>query len=75
LAFARYKGEAEKALLAAGFPSLYLFRPAYIYPVDLPRVSGAVPEPGDSGRRLGLFHGGCRRKRNGAARRPGFREP
>src|SRR6266568_6600275 len=34
LAFARYKGQAEKALLAAGFPSVYLFRPAYIYPVQ-----------------------------------------
>jgi len=33
LPFARYKGEAEKALLAAGFPRVYLFRPAYIYPV------------------------------------------
>src|SRR5258708_2732470 len=33
MAFARYKGEAEKALLAAGFPSVYIFRPAYIYPV------------------------------------------
>jgi uncharacterized protein YbjT (DUF2867 family) len=32
--FARYKGEAEKALLAAGFPCVYLFRPAYIYPVE-----------------------------------------
>jgi uncharacterized protein YbjT (DUF2867 family) len=32
--FARYKGEAEKALLAAGFPLVYLFRPAYIYPVE-----------------------------------------
>jgi uncharacterized protein YbjT (DUF2867 family) len=32
--FARYKGEAEKALLAAGFPGLYIFRPAYIYPVE-----------------------------------------
>src|SRR5579863_5414899 len=32
--FARYKGEAEKALLAAGFPHLYIFRPAYIYPVE-----------------------------------------
>jgi uncharacterized protein YbjT (DUF2867 family) len=31
--FARYKGEADKALLAAGFLRLYLFRPAYIYPV------------------------------------------
>ena len=35
--FARYKGEAEKALLAAGFPRLYIFRPAYIYPVK-PRL-------------------------------------
>jgi uncharacterized protein YbjT (DUF2867 family) len=34
MAFARYKGEAEKALLAAGFPGVYIFRPAYIYPVD-----------------------------------------
>jgi uncharacterized protein YbjT (DUF2867 family) len=34
LAFARYKGEAENALLKAGFPSLYIFRPAYIYPVE-----------------------------------------
>jgi uncharacterized protein YbjT (DUF2867 family) len=32
--FARYKGEAEKALLVAGFPSVYIFRPAYIYPVE-----------------------------------------
>jgi uncharacterized protein YbjT (DUF2867 family) len=32
--FARYKGEAEKALLAAGFPQVYIFRPAYIYPVE-----------------------------------------
>jgi uncharacterized protein YbjT (DUF2867 family) len=34
LAFARYKGEAENALHAAGFSRLYIFRPAYIYPVD-----------------------------------------
>src|SRR5580658_9737858 len=32
--FARYKGEAENALLAAGFSHVYLFRPAYIYPVE-----------------------------------------
>jgi len=31
--FARYKGDAEKALLAAG-PRVYIFRPAYIYPVE-----------------------------------------
>ena len=34
LAFARYKGEAENALLALGFPRVYIFRPAYIYPVE-----------------------------------------
>jgi uncharacterized protein YbjT (DUF2867 family) len=34
MAFARYKGEAEKFLLAAGFPRVYIFRPAYIYPVE-----------------------------------------
>jgi uncharacterized protein YbjT (DUF2867 family) len=32
--YARYKGEAESALLAAGFPRVYLFRPGYIYPVE-----------------------------------------
>src|SRR6266446_6363756 len=34
MAFARYKGEAENALSATGFPRLYIFRPAYIYPVE-----------------------------------------
>jgi uncharacterized protein YbjT (DUF2867 family) len=34
MAFARYKGEAEKALLATGFPGVFIFRPAYIYPVE-----------------------------------------
>jgi uncharacterized protein YbjT (DUF2867 family) len=34
MAFARYKGEAEKALSSAGFPHVYIFRPAYIYPVQ-----------------------------------------
>src|SRR5258708_3089202 len=34
LAFARYKGEAENALLGTGFPRVYIFRPAYIYPVE-----------------------------------------
>jgi uncharacterized protein YbjT (DUF2867 family) len=34
LAFARYKGEAENALRAVGFPHVYIFRPAYIYPVQ-----------------------------------------
>jgi uncharacterized protein YbjT (DUF2867 family) len=32
--FARYKGEAENALIADGFSRLYIFRPAYIYPVE-----------------------------------------
>jgi uncharacterized protein YbjT (DUF2867 family) len=32
--FARYKGEAESALFAAAFPHIYIFRPAYIYPVE-----------------------------------------
>jgi len=34
IAYARYKGEAEKALAAAGFPRVYIFRPGYIYPVQ-----------------------------------------
>ena len=34
MAFARYKGEAENALHASGFPSVYIFRPAYIYSVQ-----------------------------------------
>jgi uncharacterized protein YbjT (DUF2867 family) len=87
--FARYKGEAEKALLAEGFPRLYIFRPAYIYPVEprkepnfsyrllraiYPAFRLLVPN-GDSGRRLGAGHGGCRRPGNRWARRPGFREP
>jgi len=34
LPFARYKGEAERALLAMGFFRVCIFRPAYIYPVE-----------------------------------------
>ena len=34
MAYARYKGEAENALFAMGFPRVYIFRPAYIYPVE-----------------------------------------
>jgi uncharacterized protein YbjT (DUF2867 family) len=34
LAFARYKGEAENALLAVGLARVCIFRPAYIYPVE-----------------------------------------
>lgn len=32
--FARYKGMAENYLIAKDFGSLYIFRPAYIYPVE-----------------------------------------
>src|SRR5579872_1329 len=34
IAFARYKGQAENALRAMPFPRVYIFRPAYIYPVE-----------------------------------------
>src|SRR5579859_2556944 len=34
IAFARYKGQAENALRAMAFPCVYIFRPAYIYPVE-----------------------------------------
>jgi uncharacterized protein YbjT (DUF2867 family) len=34
LPYARYKGVAEKALIDGGFPRVYIFRPAYIYPVE-----------------------------------------
>jgi hypothetical protein len=33
MAFARYKGAAESALLDMGFPRVHIFRPGYIYPV------------------------------------------
>ena len=33
MAYARYKGAAESAILALGFPRTHLFRPGYIYPV------------------------------------------
>jgi uncharacterized protein YbjT (DUF2867 family) len=48
--FARYKGEAETALLATGFPRVYIFRPAYIYPVE-PRL-----EPNFSYRLLRMIY-------------------
>ena len=32
MAFARYKGAAETALLKIGFPRVHIFRPGYIYP-------------------------------------------
>jgi uncharacterized protein YbjT (DUF2867 family) len=34
MAFARYKGAAENALLSSGFAHMYIFRPAYIYPIE-----------------------------------------
>jgi uncharacterized protein YbjT (DUF2867 family) len=34
IAFARYKGAAENALMKAGFSHVFLFRPSYIYPVE-----------------------------------------
>jgi uncharacterized protein YbjT (DUF2867 family) len=34
MSFARYKGEAENALLTAGFPHVYLFRPTHSCPVE-----------------------------------------
>ncbi len=37
ISFARYKGMAENYLFSQHFEQLYLFRPAYIYPVE-PRV-------------------------------------
>jgi len=37
MSFARYKGEAENALLGRGFASVYIFRPAYVYPVTARR--------------------------------------
>jgi uncharacterized protein YbjT (DUF2867 family) len=33
IAFARYKGAAENAVLGLGFPRVHIFRPGYIYPV------------------------------------------
>jgi uncharacterized protein YbjT (DUF2867 family) len=34
ISFAKYKGMAENHLLSKAFKGLYLFRPAYIYPVE-----------------------------------------
>jgi uncharacterized protein YbjT (DUF2867 family) len=47
-------GKAENALLAAGFPRLYILRPAYIYPVE-PRK-----EPNFSYRLLRAIYPGFR---------------
>jgi hypothetical protein len=42
---------------------------------DLSHVSGAVPQPGDSSRRLGPRHGGCRHPPDRGTWRSGFRKP
>lgn len=34
MSFAKYKGMAENYLMSKGFEQLYIFRPAYIYPVE-----------------------------------------
>ena len=43
LPYPRYKREAESALPAAGFPHVYIFRPAYIYPVESRMVDVVLP--------------------------------
>lgn len=48
MAFAKYKGAAEKALLAIGFPRTHIFRPGYIYPVtprEEPNLSYRIMRP------------------------------
>ena len=85
--FARYKGEAENALLAAGFPHVYIFRPAYIYPVEprkepnfsyrllraiYPAFRVLFPNQVIRADDLGPGHGGCRRLRNRGAPRARF---
>ncbi len=42
VAFARYKGAAEKRLLDIGLPRVHLFRPGYIYPVTPRREPNLV---------------------------------
>ena len=88
--FARYKGEAERALLAAGFPRLYIFRPAYIYPVKprlepnlsyrllraiYPVFRASISQPGHSRRRPGARHGRRCCPKNSQARRQRYRKP
>jgi uncharacterized protein YbjT (DUF2867 family) len=88
LAFARYKGQAENALHAAGFPRLYIFRPAYIYPVEPrkePNVSYRLLRAIYPAFRLlfpnqvirarpGPSHGRCRHARHERATTLGVRE-
>jgi hypothetical protein len=63
--FVRYKGEAENALSAAGFSRVYVFRPAYIYPVQ-PRREPNVP-PARYHAHAARF-----RRRDSSAARPWF---
>jgi hypothetical protein len=42
MAFARYNGKAEKALLTAGLPRVYLFRPRTSMPCSPERHPGAI---------------------------------
>jgi hypothetical protein len=88
--FACYKGEGRDGTTRGGVPTP-LHLPARVHlpcgaaegtefqlPLlarDLPSVSIALPQPGDSGRRLGPGDGGCCGPGNRGARRPGFREP
>jgi uncharacterized protein YbjT (DUF2867 family) len=73
IAFARYKGQAENALLAMAFRCVYIFRPAYIYPVEprrepnfsygllraiYPIFRVIFPNLGDFGRRFRTGYGG-----------------
>ena len=90
LAFARYKGEAERALLAVGFPSVYIFRPAYIYPVDprkepnfsyrllraiYPAFRVLFPNQVIRADELGRSHARCRCPRSRKEPKPDSREP
>ena len=90
LAFARYKGQAEKALLAAGFPRVYIFRPAYIYPVEprrepnfsyrllraiYPFFRVVFPNQVIRADDLARSHGRCRHQRKRGAPKLGLREP
>jgi hypothetical protein len=87
IAFARYKGEAENALLTAWFPAVYIFRPAYIYPVE-PRTEPnfgyrllraiypvfRVLFPSNPSRRFGTGDNRCRTTSSGGPQRIGVRE-
>jgi hypothetical protein len=88
--FARYKGQGRESTTRRRVPPrlplptcVHLSRGAAKgtepqlppFARDLPCVSGAVPQPGDSGRRLGSRDGGCRHRGNRGAPRLGLREP